>query len=223
MTDPIIDRCIRFINAELDDFIPLNQIKPEITHTTSKTVYDCKREVYDRFSLDCFPEPDASDKAVIIRPSGGMIYLNKTPSSNGNTCALLLAFDIIDPELNAAEYMNDIARSIGHASMLSLADKISPYVIFTYGDEPLLSGLSPHFVMDTPNTSCADVEEQMENIIDNINITDTGTGTVICVKIGADWTENEITRICAQIIRQSMEYHGYKTTTVSDETDDSWF
>lgn len=220
MTDTIIDRCIRFINAELDDFIPLNQVKPEITHITSKTVYDCKREVYDRFSLDCFPEPDASDKNIIIRPSGGMIYLNKTPSSNGNACALLLAFDIIDPELNAAEYMNDVARSIGNANMLSLADKITPYVIFTYGDEPLLSGLSPHCVMDTQNTSCADVEEQMENIIDNINITDR---PVICVKIGTDWCENEITRICLQIIRQSMEYHGYKTTTASDETDDSWF
>lgn len=194
----LIDRCLAFANAELDEYITRRRItKPRIDSVESRTKYDCIRELYDIYSMDCFPEPSELDRSYIIIPNGGMLYI-----TIGTVRQLLLAIDIQSD-------MNTIKDSIIDANTLCLCYNIIPYVIFASSHRRFHTNyrLSAHYVSNTEYMRTDEVEDQISTVIDNINIakTDDNSAATICVNLDALWTETEMLRICKQIIRRALE------------------
>ena len=203
----VIASCVQFIKSELDEHIILpkksNRYCP-VQHLKSKNTYDCKRELYQTYTMDCFPEPvpDPTTDYNIV-PRGGMIYINN-------------ARDILPRLMIAMDYNNggrdECEKSIRNAEMLTMMYDTNPYILFVTGNEQTCSslaelngGILPYFMDNTDYMTMTEEEEKMANIIDTINVVQ--SNIIICVKSDRDWTEYEMKRICYQVVRKSVEYY----------------
>jgi type II restriction enzyme len=209
----------------------IEKIGGKMEYVTTMSLYDC--QAY--FHLFGGPEPDIKNKSVSMRPDGGIIFAiidnvkypvfigeDKVQGTNDQRLAEGKKRQSLGNAIERA------AKNIRGCEMLCAHMNVFPYVIYASGCdfhntetiskriEMMNFGVKNHYFDITPETTVAQLDDCLVNVLNNIKVTKLmghGIASVFvkahkwdCMKHGSSrWRKIEIVKTSCHIIKLALE------------------
>jgi len=209
----------------------IEKIGGKMEYVTIMSLYDCQR---------CFhslggPEPDIKNKSVSMRPDGGIIFA----IIDNVKYPVFIGEDKVqgtnDQRLSEGKKRQSLGNAIERAAknirgceMLCAHMNVFPYVIYASGCdfhntetiskriEMMNFGVKNHYFDITPETTVAQLDDCLVNVLNNIKVTKLmghGIASVFvkahkwdCMKHGSSrWRKIEIVKTSCHIIKLALE------------------